>query len=76
MEKRCKRNRNKRKLSLRHGGKSSVKIQHEKEENFKERFDIILDNNSFDEIGKISGSSSYNDDGELEDFTQETFYWV
>ncbi len=61
-------------LSLRHGGESSVKIQHEKgRKTLRERFDIILDNNSFDEIGKISGSSSYNDDGELEDFTPANF---
>tara|TARA_B100001996_G_scaffold383065_1_gene377245 strand:- start:3702 stop:5264 length:1563 start_codon:yes stop_codon:yes gene_type:complete len=62
------------KLALKQGGEESVKIQHEKGRNtLRERIDIILDNNSFDEIGKISGSSYYNNDGELEDFIPANF---
>ena len=34
---------------------------------------LILDKNTFDEIGKISGSSIYGDDGGLEDFTPANF---
>ncbi len=62
------------KLALNQGGKDSVKIQHEKgRKTLRERLDIILDNNSFDEIGKISGSSEYNENGELENFTPANF---
>ena len=62
------------KLSLQHGGKESVKNQHKKgKKTLRERFDLILDEESFDEIGKISGSSIYNDKGELENFIPANF---
>ena len=62
------------KLSLQHGGKESVKNQHKKgRKTLRERFDLILDEESFDEIGKISGSSIYNDKGELENFIPANF---
>ena len=61
-------------LSLNQGGEESVRIQHEKgRKTLRERLDIILDKDSFDEIGKISGSTIYNDNGELEDFTPANF---
>ncbi|MEC7735220.1 MAG: carboxyl transferase domain-containing protein [Pseudomonadota bacterium] len=62
------------KLALNQGGEDSIKIQHSKgRKTLRERLDYILDNDSFDEIGKISGSSTYNDDGELENFTPANF---
>jgi len=62
------------KLVLEQGGKDAVKKQHEKGRNtIRERINLILDKNTFDEIGKISGSSIYGDDGGLEDFTPANF---
>jgi len=62
------------KLSLQQGGKKSVKNQHKKgRKTLRERIDLILDKESFDEIGKISGSSIYNDKDELENFTPANF---
>ena len=62
------------KLALLHGGKDAVNIQHSKgRKTLRERIDIILDNNSFDEIGKISGSAVYNDKEELKSFTPSNF---
>ncbi len=61
-------------LSLKQGGKRSIDNQHKKgRKTLRERLDIILDNNSFDEIGKLSGSVIYNDDGEFEDFIPANF---
>jgi len=61
-------------LALRQGGNESVRIHHEKgRKTLRERLDIILDKNSFNEVGKISGSGSYDDNGELEDFTPANF---
>ena len=61
-------------LSLNQGGEESVRIQHEKgRKTLRERLDIILDKDSFDELGKISGSAIYSDNGELEDFTPANF---
>ena len=62
------------KLSLAQGGSESVKIQHKKgRKTLRERIDIILDENSFDEVGKIAGSPEYNEAGELENFTPSNF---
>ena len=62
------------KLSKNHGGKTSVNLQHKKgRKTLRERISIILDKDSFDEIGKISGSASYNDNGELDDFTPANY---
>ena len=61
-------------LALKQGGNESVRIQHEKgRKTLRERLDIILDKDSFDEVGKISGSASYNENGELKDFTPANF---
>ncbi len=62
------------KLALKQGGKDSIQNQHNKgRKTLRERLDIILDKDSFDEIGKIAGSANYNDNGELEDFTPANF---
>ena len=61
-------------LSLNHGGKDSVRIQHEKgRKTLRERLKVILDKNSFDEVGKISGNPEYDENGELKDFTPANF---
>ncbi len=62
------------KLSLEQGGEESINIQHSKgRKTIRERINLILDKNSFDEIGKISGSASYNEKGDLEKFTPANF---
>ena len=62
------------KLSLNHGGKDSVKLQHKKgRKTLRERLEFILDRDSFDEVGKIAGNSEYNQKGELKDFTPANF---
>ena len=61
-------------LSLNHGGKDSVKLQHKKgRKALRERLEFILDKDSFDEVGKIAGNSEYNEKGELKDFTPANF---
>ena len=62
------------KLSLKQGGEEAINKQHAKgRKTLRERIDFILDKDSFDEIGKISGSANLNDRGELEDFTPANF---
>ena len=62
------------KLSLKQGGEEAVNKQHAKgRKTLRERIDFILDKDSFDEIGKISGSANLNDLGELEEFTPANF---
>ena len=62
------------KLSLQQGGEEAVNKQHAKgRKTLRERIDFILDEDSFDEIGKISGSANLNDRGELEEFTPANF---
>ena len=62
------------KLSLKQGGKASINAQHAKgRKTLRERLDIILDKGSFEEIGKISGSASYDENDELEEFTPANF---
>jgi len=62
------------KLSLKHGGKESVEIQHNKgRKTLRERLEYILDTDSFNEIGKIAGSAEYNKEGELKDFIPSNF---
>ena len=61
-------------LSLNHGGEESVKIHHQKgRKTLRERLSIILDDNSFQEIGKIAGDSEYDENGNLKDFTPANF---
>ena len=62
------------KLALLHGGEDAVNSQHSKgRKTLRERIDFILDNKSFDEIGKISGSAIYNDNDELKSFIPANF---
>ena len=62
------------KLSLQQGGKEAIDKQHAKgRKTLRERIDFILDEGSFDEIGKIAGSADLNDNGELKEFTPANF---
>ena len=62
------------KLSLNQGGERSVKLQHEKGRNtLRERIDLILDKNSFDEVGKIAGSPEFDEKDKLKNFTPANF---
>ena len=61
-------------LAKRQGGNVAVKKQHEKgRRTVRERIDYILDKNSFEEIGKASGSPKYDEKGKLLDFTPANF---
>ena len=61
-------------LSLKHGGEESVKIHHQKgRKTLRERLSIILDDGSFQEIGKIAGDAEYDENGDLKDFTPANF---
>ena len=62
------------KLALQQGGKEAIEIQHAKGRlTFRERIDLLLDKNSFEEVGKISGGIEHNDDGSIESFTPANF---
>ena len=62
------------KLALQQGGKKAVEKQHNKgRKTLRERFEFILDEDSFDEIGKIAGSSLYDENNKLEDFIPANF---
>ena len=62
------------KLSLNHGGEESIKLQHEKgRKTLRERIDIILDDKSFDEVGKIAGSPDFDNEGKLKNFIPANF---
>ena len=62
------------KMALKQGGKQSVTLHHKKgRKTLRERLEIILDNKSFQEIGKISGDAEYNENGELKNFTPANF---
>ena len=61
-------------LALQHGGKEAVNLQHAKgRQTLRERIDFILDKDSFNEVGKIAGSSTYDDDGNLINFSPANF---
>ena len=52
------------------------KIQRQKDNNrlnVRERIQILLDKDSFHEIGKIAGKSEYDEKGELKNFTPSNF---
>ncbi len=62
------------KLSLNHGGEDAVALQHKKgRKTLRERLDIILDKDSFNEVGKIAGNPEYDEKGDLIDFTPANF---
>ena len=57
------------KLSLDHGGEESIKLQHEKgRKTLRERINLILDDKSFDEVGKLAGSPDFDNEGKLKNF--------
>ena len=56
------------------GGKEAVELQYKKGRlPIRERINRILDNKSFNEIGKSAGFSEYNDNGSLKKFTPGNF---
>ena len=56
------------------GGKEAVELQYKKGRlPVRERINRILDNKSFNEIGKSAGFSEYNDNGSLKKFTPGNF---
>ena len=62
------------KLAKQQGGADAVKIQHSKGRlTLRERIDLLLDNDTFEEIGKVAGGAEYDDDGELSSLTPANF---
>ena len=62
------------KLSEEMGGK--VKLQRQKDNNrlnVRERINLLLDKDSFHEIGKIAGKAEYDENGELIKFIPSNF---
>ncbi|MEC7890821.1 MAG: carboxyl transferase domain-containing protein [Pseudomonadota bacterium] len=56
------------------GGKEKLQRQKDnKRLNARERINILLDKNSFHEIGKIAGKAEYNEKGELINFVPSNF---
>ena len=61
-------------LAEKMGGVDKVARQHEFNKlTIRERIDAIADQGSFHEIGKLAGVASYNDEGDLIDFTPANF---
>ena len=61
-------------LSMEMGGPDKVARQHEFGKlTIRERIAAIADTNSFHEIGALAGVASYDDDGELREFTPSNF---
>ena len=62
------------KLALGQGGKEAIDLQHAKGRlTLRERINLLLDDNSFEEVGKISGGIEHKDDGSIESFTPANF---
>ncbi|MFL2733789.1 MAG: acyl-CoA carboxylase subunit beta [Gammaproteobacteria bacterium] len=62
------------KLAKQQGGADAVNIQHSKGRlTLRERIDLLLDNDTFEEIGKVAGGAEYDDDGELSSLTPANF---
>ncbi|OUW08462.1 MAG: propionyl-CoA carboxylase, partial [Gammaproteobacteria bacterium TMED159] len=62
------------KLAKQQGGANAVNIQHSKGRlTLRERIDLLLDNDTFEEIGKVAGGAEYDDDGELSSLTPANF---
>jgi len=63
-----------RELALRQGGEAGVQRQHEKGRlTIRERITALVDEGSFDEIGRGAGSAERGNDGELTDFSPANF---
>ena len=62
------------KLAEKMGGKEKLNRQKENNRlNVRERINLLLDKDSFHEIGKIAGKALYDEDGELREFTPSNF---
>ena len=62
------------KLAEEMGGKEKLKRQKDNNRlNIRERINLLLDKNSFHEIGKIAGKAEYDKNGELKEFTPSNF---
>ena len=62
------------KLADKMGGKEKLKRQKEnKRLNARERINLLLDKDSFHEIGKIAGKTEYDNDGNLIKFQPSNF---
>ncbi|HJO11135.1 MAG: carboxyl transferase domain-containing protein [Gammaproteobacteria bacterium] len=61
-------------LAHRMGGSERIQRQHDNGRlTVRERIDLLLDTESFHEIGALAGRASYDDDGKLQDFTPSNF---
>ena len=62
------------KLAEKMGGEEKLKRQKDNNRlNVRERINLLLDNDSFHEIGKIAGKAEYDEDGNLKDFKPSNF---
>ena len=63
-----------RKLAKAQGGIDAIKLQHAKGRlTLRERIELLLDKDSFQEQGEIAGGSEVNDEGKLESLTPANF---
>ena len=61
-------------LAEKMGGEEKLQRQKDnKRLNVRERIKLLLDKNSFHEIGKIAGKAKYDENGTLKDFTPSNF---
>ena len=62
------------KLAAAMGGEERIARQHDNGRfTVRERIDALADSGSFHEIGALAGKASYDDDGQLENFTPSNF---
>ena len=62
------------KLAKAQGGKEAIELQHKKGRlTLRERIEILVDKDSFQEQGEIAGGSELNEKGEIESFTPANF---
>ena len=62
------------KLSEKLGGKARVKKQHDAGRyTIRERINILTDKSSFNEVGKIAGHATYNENNDMIDFKGSNF---
>ena len=63
-----------RSLAKKQGGDEAINLQHAKGRlTLRERIDMLLDKNSFQEQGEIAGGSEINENGELQSLTPANF---
>ena len=66
--------RKRRKLAKDQGGQEAIKLQHAKGRlTLRERIDLLLDKDTFQEQGEIAGGSEVNEEGKLESVTPANF---